>query len=644
MIKSPRLQNILELLNENKDIVTGEFLCNNLGVSSRTIRSDIKELNKILEKNGANIISEKSRGYKLEILDDDLFNILVSSNNSKSISDNTTSLGRVENIIAKLLISKLDGVDGVTQNEIADSLFISISSLKNDMKIVKDNLNEYNLNIEKVGNKGLTIFGKEEEIRTCIKRYICFNEEIKNKVNDDFKKIIKNISEDKVGSIVKDIISTFDFKLSDKALKDIISFIIIMLIRNNSGNNVEYSTETKEKLQSAWRYKVAKAICDELNIILNVCIDENEVLYLTKYIVASSSISVKANEDMRLTNEYLLVDKILLKIKDEFNINFLEDNILIDFLAHHLKSSIYRAQYGIVVENSLLGAIKNNYPFSLELSVYSNEIIKEVIGCDLSEDDIGFIALHFAAAIERYEGNCDKDKKNIVIVCENGVGTSLLLKVKLEVKFKDRINIIDTIPKYEFNEDVLNSYDLIISTINLEVECNKVVYIKSLLDNDEINLIDNKLSGNSLSSNELVSKFKESVFFNTLEGNTRDEILENITNRLIEKKYITQKVKENIFNREKLASTEIGDLVAIPHDMNEEIKESFISVSVLKKAITWNKEKVQVVFFIGMSVEDREEWKAYLEKIYKNIIDIDVIKKIIKCQSFDELKKVVSNF
>ena len=38
-----------------------------------------------------------------------------------------------------------------------------------------------------------------------------------------------------------------------------------------------------------------------------------------------------------------------------------------------------------------------------------------------------------------------------MIVCENGVGTSLLLKVKLEAKFKDRINIIDTIPKYEFN-------------------------------------------------------------------------------------------------------------------------------------------------------------------------------------------------
>ena len=48
MIKSPRLQKILELLFENTEIITGEFLCNNLGVSSRTVRSDIKELNKKL--------------------------------------------------------------------------------------------------------------------------------------------------------------------------------------------------------------------------------------------------------------------------------------------------------------------------------------------------------------------------------------------------------------------------------------------------------------------------------------------------------------------------------------------------------------------------------------------------------------------
>lgn len=149
----------------------------------------------------------------------------------------------------------------------------------------------------------------------------------------------------------------------------------------------------------------------------------------------------------------------------------------------------------------VISAIKNNYPFALELAVYSNEIIKEVTEVNLSEDDIGFIALHFAAALERFKGNSKKNRKDVIIVCQNGVGTSLLLKVRLEGRFKEKVNIVDIIPKYEFNEDVLNSSDLIVSTVPLGVNSNKIVYVKSLLDSDEINLIDDKLYGNSLNSN-----------------------------------------------------------------------------------------------------------------------------------------------
>jgi lichenan operon transcriptional antiterminator len=644
MILSQRLQKILELLNESRDTVTGEFLCSSLGVSSRTIRSDIKELNDILENNGASIISEKARGYKLEVMDKSLFNILINSIRKNITLDNNTSLGRAENIIVKLLINKLDEIDGITQVELADSLFVSISSLKNDMKIVKDILEVYQLNIEKVSNKGIGIIGTEENLRTCIKKYIYFNEEIKQKVKYELEKVILNQREEYIISIVKNNISEFNFKLSDKALKDIISSVIIMIIRNSKRKNVEYDKETQKKLKNVFRYRVAKAICDDIGNKLDIDFNEDEVLYLTKYILAGSSIVVENNKDIELSNEYDLVNKILLKIKERFNMNFLKDNILINFLVHHLKASICRAQYGILVENSLLIAIKNNYPFALELAVYSNEVIKEVVGANLSEDDIGFIALHFAAAVERFEGNVKKNRKDVIIVCETGIGTSLLLKVRLESKFKERINILDTIPNYEFNEDVLNNSDLVISTIPLGVDSNKIVYVKSLLDSDEINLIDDKLNGNSLNGNLLVDKFKEELFFNNLEGNTRDEVLVIITRELIDRGYISEGVREDVFRRENLASTEIGDLVAIPHNMSEEINESFISVALLNKAITWNKEKVQVVFFIGMCIGDKEEWKTYLKEIYKNIIDIEIIKKIIKCQSFDDLKKVILKF
>lgn len=512
------------------------------------------------------------------------------------------------------------------------------------MKIVKDILEEYQLNIKKVSNRGIGIIVTEEKLRICIKKYIYFNKEIKQKVKCELEKIFDGKIKEDITSIVKNNISEFNFKLSDNALKDIITFIIIMIVRNSKRKNVEYDEETKEKLKGAYRYGVARVICNDINYKLDIDLNEDEVLYLTKYIVASGSIVVENNKDIELSKEYDLVNKILLKIKEGFNIDLLKDKILMEFLVHHLKASICRAQYGILVENSLLIAIKNNYPFALELAVYSNEIIKEVIGVNLSEDDIGFIALHFAAAIERFKENAKKNKKDVIIVCETGIGTSLLLKVRLEGRFKERIDIVETIPKYEFNENVLNNSDLIISTVPLGVDSSKIVYVKSLLDSDEINLIDEKLNGNSLSGNLLVNKFKEELFFDNLEGDTRDEILESITEVLINKGYISERVRDDVFKRENLASTEIGGLVAIPHSMSEDINKSFISVSLLSKTITWSKEKVQVIFFIGMSIEDKEEWKSYLEQIYKNIIDIEIIKKVIKCQSFDDLKKVISKF
>ncbi|MDZ5034293.1 hypothetical protein GNF81_16430, partial [Clostridium perfringens] len=96
----------------------------------------------------------------------------------------------------------------------------------------------------------------------------------------------------------------------------------------------------------------------------------------------------------------------------------------------------------------------------------------------LSEDDIGFLTLHFAASLERMKGKKGKVKR-VILVCTTGVGTSLLLKVKLEDRFKDKLDIVDTIPWYEFNENLFENVDLIITTIPLGIESKKVIYVKN---------------------------------------------------------------------------------------------------------------------------------------------------------------------
>lgn len=649
MINNLRLEKILKILLDSNKVVTGDQLCNTVGVSSRTIRSDVKELNNILESEGAVILSEKGKGYILNILIEDKFKSFLKKIQDENSYINLTAEGRAEYIIMKLLLNDLKGIEGITQIDLADELFISLSSLKNDIKLTKTNLDLFSLDIEKCGNKGIKISGNEESIRDCINRNLASNNKFLRK---NFEKILKKSFKEKsfiVREILKDNIEKFNLRLTDIAFTHLLTYLSIMLVRNDIGKNVSYERKEIDNLNKEPKIAIAKSIENSIKDKLDIKLNENEVYYITKHIIASSLITT--DKEVKVSSIYdsdknnnILTETILKSIKDTFNVDFTLDNILKEFLSAHLKAAINRAKYGIKMENNMLGIIKNNYPFAFELGVLANNIIKKEQGVHLSEDDIGFLSLHFAASLERLKVHKIENVKKVIIVCTTGVGTSLLLKVKLEQYFKGRLSIVDTMPWYEFKEGQLEDIDFIITTVPLEIKSKKVVYIKNLLDKDEIKKIEDNLENIEYKENALINKFKEEIFFKDLEANTKEEVLEMITNNLIANGYITEAVKREIFSREELASTEIGNLVAIPHTMHDDIKKSVISVAILKKGITWDKENVQVVLLICMAKEDKYEWKSNLEQLYKSIIDIEIVLEIIKSNDFNDFKKVIYKF
>lgn len=104
---------ILYLLRNSKGIQTGKSISIFLGVSTRTIRNDIKELNTVLLKNGANIVSSKGIGYELETFNEVLFEkqyqVYIESNKKilerSNISCETNEV--TDLIIRKLLMNSL---------------------------------------------------------------------------------------------------------------------------------------------------------------------------------------------------------------------------------------------------------------------------------------------------------------------------------------------------------------------------------------------------------------------------------------------------------------------------------------------------------------------------------------------------------
>lgn len=640
MINNKRQEKILNILLENKRVLTGEEICMAVGVSSRTVRSDVKELNYLLEKQGGQIISEKGRGYYLSINCEKSFNSFLESISAKEKSLNLTSEERAEYILFRLLKNEILGKEGVTLGELADELYISLSSLKNDLKILKERLGTIDIDIIKISNKGIKIEGNEEKIRSIINRYLF---DRKGKFVEEFKRIFYKaceIEKVRLNEILIKTINNNNLILSDVAYESLLNHIATLIIRENRGYKIGYEESTLEEFKGKKRWSIAYEIWTELNNILNLPLKEEECAYITKYIDSSSTLCKNAEVLDEEIEGFL--KNLLEEIRERLNVDFRGDKILEDFLGMHLKASLNRAKYGIKIENSMLSVIKGNYPFAFEIGILSNEIIKREKGVALSEDDIGFLALHFEASLER--NKAENGVKRVIVVCTTGLGTSLLLKVKLESAFKNKLKVIDTIPWYEFKEESLEEIDFVLSTIPLKVDSSKVIYIKNLLDKNEIRLIEERLERGDSSKKSLISSFRKDLYIKNIKGKNRNDIILNMGEKLINKGFISNVVLDEILKREEIASTEIGNLVAIPHVMHEDIDESFIMVGILNKGVLWDKEQVQVVLLIGMANKDKHNWKGNLEKIYRSIIELDVVLNIIRTNDFSEFIQIIKEF
>ena len=108
---------------------------------------------------------------------------------------------------------------------------------------------------------------------------------------------------------------------------------------------------------------------------------------------------------------------------------------------------------------------------------------------EISEDEVENIALHIGGALERIDKGTKKVYKTI-IVCTSGVGTSMLIKSKLENIFKGKLEIIKVIPSYLIDYINVLDIDFVISTVEVNLENVNVIKVSPMLTDKEIKLIE----------------------------------------------------------------------------------------------------------------------------------------------------------
>ena len=98
-----------------------------------------------------------------------------------------------------------------------------------------------------------------------------------------------------------------------------------------------------------------------------------------------------------IPSEYLLIAEDIVSMLRRESASVIDDNVLIA-LTDHISMALEREQAGIVCDNPLLFEIKRFYGREFELALKAREIIRGHLGIEISEAEVGFIALHIVNA------------------------------------------------------------------------------------------------------------------------------------------------------------------------------------------------------------------------------------------------------
>lgn len=622
---------IVKYLIEKNEYVTAVELGQLIGVSVRTVKRYIKDLNYYLNKSGVEISSVKGIGYKLQGSAKEIKKI--SEEVSKFIEElqmDDSLEGRITKAICVFL-----NYEYVNAEELSDRLNLSIPSTNKLITNVKDILKNYDLKIISKPHYGSKITGDEIKIRSLMLNYA-----VKVHENSLTEVRIENILDEEIldiEKIISEALKKNNVIVSDKDFNELLTRVIVSAsrIRNKKAIGIS-AIKDSFRLEN---YELIQEIMEKVANNLKFVIDEGEIQY-----VSSSCGIVAYNYNTRKTlikdtNDEVnkFADETLQELSIITGIDFRKDIDFTNAFIMHIKIYINRFRAGVKAKNPLLSQIKTKFPMETNLATIVAKKLEEEFNVTLDEDEIGFIAMHFGAAFERSR---DKGGKKVCIICHYGIGTSRLLAEKLKRRISD-INIIGTYPVRYLDMALEQDIDFIVSTVKLDKKNFKipVLYIENVFSDEIINELNQIFNEKDERKKILRDTFNREAFFR-ISAENREEAIENLGRKMKSKGFIDDEVINKVFERENMSSTDIGHLVAIPHTILDGEYKSIIGVGVLEKPIIWHKQEVQLIFMVCFNRKESYNFPVF-KYLYNFIEDEGDVRSALKLFSFDKLMEIL---
>ncbi|MCY6369883.1 BglG family transcription antiterminator [Clostridium ganghwense] len=660
MPNKERIKNQIELiLLESKEPITVSKIAQYVSVSTKTIRNYLKEMEKKWVENGIQFIKKPNVGVYLKITEQERAELKRKLNNDKDKKIDYSPRYRREYILKTLFKNRYT----YTIQLLAEDLYCSKSTIVNDLVYVQKWIENHGLSLKRKQNQGLWIEGNEKTYRRAMMDlfYEIKEEQNSKSIGEDevekldyridfvnykkLKHLFPRTNLYKIQYIVQQAEDKLGYYFTDQAFINLITHIAITIERVKNKNEITMGKEMFDTLIKEYEFKVAEWVIEKISEEFGMKFPESEVGYISLHMLGAriqEDIPIKDYDallESQNENYMKIAEEIIRLVSEILRVDLSNDKLLFTGLVLHLRPTMARLKYGLKLRNPMLERIKREYTSIFGAAWACSSIFEKKMGVSITEDEVGYIALHIAVAVERVS-----NKIKTVIVCSSGIGTSQLVAGRLRKKINE-LEIVTIIPLSRLSEELINEADLIVSTIPIAKNNPKIAYISTLVDEVDILKIRSSIKNIQISACE--KKIKENEEVNDKELNTKkiinqelcfienekrefDEIIQYYGQLMMDKGYVKEGFCRNVLEREKKASTVIGKGIAIPHSKPEYVEESKVCIIKLENPIIRNNQEINIIIILAIKFKDISTTRAFFKNLYSvldNELLIDKIKK-----------------
>lgn len=468
-----RCKKILYMIIAENHYITLEKIAAELNLSKRSIYYEICKINEWLEScDLPELEVTRGKGIHLELeMKQKIENMMESGKEEDSYIFSPTE--RVRVIICYIINTE----EPIYIEQLADYCRVSRNTVFNDLRVVVNQLQDYNLKLEYESKKGYQIAGDTIRIRALFFLYF-------NMLRPLFNSgILKFINKNETYEYLKRLEAIEKGLHTDYVDGILLSLAALMPIMHRDDQKLYFPGLRQEELESTKEYQLIETYFSEL------C--EKEKIYLCLHLLGSR-VTVVSNDifEERSNQTVYEVSKALVAEFEKVACVIFEDKEELErALFIHVNSSLYRYQYGVQIGNPLGEDIIREYPNLFDITKIACKYLEQQIGLPISDSEIAYLALHFGAYLQA--GKKVEENLRVLIVCVNGVSTGNMLRRELS-QLLPRVKIVDVVAASDI-VNVHNICDLVISTVNIQSLVPMIVVHPILTDLDRKSILGHPL-------------------------------------------------------------------------------------------------------------------------------------------------------